>query len=154
MKALVWHEWGGPEVLRLEEVEPPEAGEGEVLIDVEATAVNYADSIMVAGHYQTKPPFPFSPGLETAGRIRATGPGVEDLQPGQRFEASLPGGQKIVLEFVEETDGGAKMRMLHPLAGQTIGMGIKVEAVRAPTAAEKASGRVQTAPPPPPPARK
>ena len=73
------------------------------------------------------------------------------LEPGQRFEASLPGGQKIVLEFVEENEGGATMRMLHPLAGQTIGMGIKVEAVREPTAAEKASGRVQTAPPPPPP---
>ena len=51
----------------------PQPGRGEVLIRVKATAVNYADAIMVAGRYQTKPELPFSPGLETAGVIEAAG---------------------------------------------------------------------------------
>jgi Zn-dependent alcohol dehydrogenase len=54
-----------------------------VLIRVEATAVNYADSIMVAGRYQTKPPLPFSPGLETAGVVAVCGR--------ERFEAGRSG---------------------------------------------------------------
>ncbi|RMG99380.1 MAG: hypothetical protein D6705_03300 [Deltaproteobacteria bacterium] len=76
------------------------------------------------------------------------------LQKGMRFEAKLPNGQPVILQFEEQTDQGAKMRVLHPLAGRTIGMSIKVEAVRPATAAEKASGRVQTKPPAPPPSSK
>jgi NADPH2:quinone reductase len=62
------------------------------LIRVTATAVNYADSIMVAGRYQTKPELPFSPGLETAGVVAACGPGVTGLAPGDRVMAILPFG--------------------------------------------------------------
>src|ERR1700694_1780937 len=67
----------------------PRPGRGEVLIRVRATAVNYADAIMVAGRYQTKPELPFSPGLETAGVIEACGPYVQGLQPGDRVMAIL-----------------------------------------------------------------
>ncbi len=62
--------------LRVEDVAPPAPAADEVLIDVRATAVNYADSIMVAGRYQTRPSFPFSPGLETAGIVAACGAAV------------------------------------------------------------------------------
>ena len=75
--------------LKLEDVEPPVPKAGEVLIRVKATAVNYADAIMVAGRYQTKPELPFSPGLETAGVIKACGPDVEGLKPGDRVMAIL-----------------------------------------------------------------
>ena len=73
------------------------------------------------------------------------------LEPGVRFEAKLPNGQPIVLQLEEKTAEGAKMRVLHPLAGRRIGMSIKVEAVRPATAVERETGRVQTKPPVPPP---
>ena len=56
MRALVCRAWGEVESLTLEDVPAPKPGRGEVLIDVKATAVNYADSLLVAGKYQTKPP--------------------------------------------------------------------------------------------------
>ena len=60
-----------------------------MLIRVKATAVNYADSIMVAGRYQTKPPLPFSPGLETAGVVAACGREASGFKPGDRVMAIL-----------------------------------------------------------------
>jgi NADPH2:quinone reductase len=75
--------------LEIGDVEPPAPGPGEVLIDVKATAVNYADALMVAGRYQTKPPLPFSPGLETAGIVAAVGDGVTRFVPGDRVMAIL-----------------------------------------------------------------
>ena len=89
MRAVMCHAWGGVETLKVEEIAAPVPGPGEVLIDVKATAVNYADAIMVAGNYQTKPPFPFSPGLETAGVVAQCGEGVTQFRPGDRVMAIL-----------------------------------------------------------------
>src|SRR5262249_18812374 len=77
------------DALTVEDVPPPAPGPGQVLIDVKATGVNYADSIMVAGRYQTKPPLPFSPGLETAGVVARCGEGVTRCRPGARVMAIL-----------------------------------------------------------------
>jgi len=60
---------GGPEVLELREAPDPQPRPGEVRIRVRAAGVNFADSLMVGGTYQVKPPFPFTPGLEAAGEI-------------------------------------------------------------------------------------
>ena len=76
MRAVLCKEWGGPERLTLGQVAPPVPGPGEVLISVAAAGVNYADLLMVAGKYQEKPCFPFSPGLEVAGTIEALGDDV------------------------------------------------------------------------------
>ncbi|MGH7374058.1 MAG: alcohol dehydrogenase catalytic domain-containing protein, partial [Candidatus Rokuibacteriota bacterium] len=73
MRAVICRAWGAVEDLKVEEVEAPVPAADEVLIDVRATSVNYADSLMVAGKYQTRPPFPFSPGLETAGLVARAG---------------------------------------------------------------------------------
>jgi NADPH2:quinone reductase len=89
MRALICNRWGGPEELQLGEAPVPRPSSGEVLIRVKATAVNYADAMMVAGRYQTKPEFPFSPGLETAGIIEACGAGVEGFELGDRVMAIL-----------------------------------------------------------------
>jgi NADPH:quinone reductase len=75
-----------------------------VLIEVRATGVNYADSIMVAGRYQTRPSFPFSPGLETAGIVRACGEGATRYRPGDRVMAILAYGgfaEQAVADEVE-----------------------------------------------------
>jgi len=89
MRAVICHQWGSVDELTVGEAPVPEAAPGEVLIRVKATAVNYADSIMVAGRYQTKPALPFSPGLETAGVVAACGRGVSGFKPADRVMAIL-----------------------------------------------------------------
>ena len=89
MRAIVCKAWGPVEDLVLEEVPVPTPGPGEILFDVKATGVNFADSIMVAGNYQTKPDLPFSPGLEGAGVVAACGEGVTRFKPGYRVMALL-----------------------------------------------------------------
>jgi len=92
MRAVICRAWGPIDSLKVEEVPSPEPAAGEVVIDIRATSVNYADSIMVAGKYQTRPPFPFSPGLETAGVVARCGPGVTRFRPGDRVMATLAWG--------------------------------------------------------------
>src|SRR5712672_121400 len=89
MRALICRQWGGIDELTVGEAPVPEPAPGEVLIRVKATAVNYADSIMVAGRYQTKPALPFSPGLETAGVVAACGEGANGLKTGDKVMAIL-----------------------------------------------------------------
>jgi putative PIG3 family NAD(P)H quinone oxidoreductase len=92
MKAIVVDQPGGPEVMRLAEVPDPVAGDGEVLLRVHATAVNRADILQRQGFYP--PPPGASPilGMEAAGEVAATGPGVGDWSPGMRAAALLAGG--------------------------------------------------------------
>lgn len=59
-------------------------GPGEVVVDIKAAAVNYPDLLVVTGRYQVTPPLPFAPGKEGAGVVRATGPGVTQVRPGDR----------------------------------------------------------------------
>jgi NADPH2:quinone reductase len=89
MRALVCRAWGEVDGLSLEDAPPPVPKAGQVLIDVKATPVNFADTLMVRGQYQTRPDFPFSPGLETAGVIAGCGAGVTHLAPGDRVMALL-----------------------------------------------------------------
>ena len=87
MRAVVCREWGGPQDLQLEDLPSPEPGPGEVLLEVAAAGVNFADTLMIAGKYQERPAFPFSPGLEVAGTVKALGAGVTGFAPGQRVMA-------------------------------------------------------------------
>lgn len=87
MRAVLCEAWGEPEGLRLGEVDAPEPGPGEVRLAVHAAGVNFADILMVAGKYQEKPPFPFTPGLEAAGVVEAVGSNVTRIAPGDRVLA-------------------------------------------------------------------
>jgi len=104
MRAVVCREWGEVESLKIEDVPAPTPRPGQVLIDVKATAVNYADSIMVAGRYQTKPPLPFSPGLETAGVVAPCGEGVTRFAPGDRVMAILAYGGLAEMAVADEVE--------------------------------------------------
>ena len=84
MKAVLCKAYGAPEDLVLEEVAEPVPGEGEVLVEVKATALNFPDVLMIAGKYQSQPPFPFSPGGEIAGTVLETGSGVTEFAPGDK----------------------------------------------------------------------
>src|SRR5216683_1951559 len=100
MKAIRCREWGAPDVLRLEEAESPRLQRHQVRIRVRAAGVNFADSLMVGGTYQVKPPFPFTPGLEAAGEIVETGSAVDGLRVGQRALAVLRNGGGYAEEIV------------------------------------------------------
>ncbi len=104
MRAVICRAWGAVETLTVEDVAPPAPGRGQVLIEVKATGVNYADSIMVAGKYQTRPVFPFSPGLETAGVVAACGEGVTRFVPGDRVMAILAYGGLAELAVADEAE--------------------------------------------------
>jgi NADPH:quinone reductase len=92
MKALLLHAWGEPSDLKLTELPDLSPAPGQVVIDVAAIGVNLADTLMVRGKYQMKPPFPFAPGSEVAGTVRAVGAGVDDLALGDRVLAFVPYG--------------------------------------------------------------
>ncbi|MFI6033626.1 NADPH:quinone oxidoreductase family protein [Streptomyces sp. NPDC051315] len=68
MQAWQVHENGEPsEVMRLQDVEPPTPGDGQVLLKVRAANINFPDVLMCRGHYQVRPPLPFTPGVEVCG---------------------------------------------------------------------------------------
>jgi NADPH2:quinone reductase len=82
MKAIRVHEFGGPEVLRLETVDDPVPGPGEALVRLEAIGVNFIETYHRRGLY--KVPLPFTPGSEGAGTVVAVGPGAQDVRVGER----------------------------------------------------------------------
>ena len=76
MKALLSTEVGGPESLKLTEMDTPVPGKGEALIRIHAAGVNFPDTLIIRDLYQFKPPRPFAPGGEIAGEVEAVGDGV------------------------------------------------------------------------------
>jgi NADPH2:quinone reductase len=84
MKALLCTRFGGPDDLTLGHLPDPAAGPGQAVVRIEAAALNFFDLLIIAGKYQYKPEFPFSPGAEFAGRVESVGPGVEGFAAGER----------------------------------------------------------------------
>jgi len=84
MKAVVFHQHGGPEVLRYEDVADPKPGRGEVVIEVKATSINHIDIFLRRGMPGVKVPLPKIAGSDAAGVTREIGPDVADLAAGQR----------------------------------------------------------------------
>ena len=87
MRAVLCQQWGGPEKLVVADVPPPPLGEGSVRIRVRAAGVNFADLLLIAGQYQEKPAFPFTPGAEAAGVITEVAAGVSGLKSSERVMA-------------------------------------------------------------------
>ena len=84
MKAIRVHEFGGPEVLKLEEVATPKPSAGEVLVRIHAAGVNPYDTYMRAGTYAVKPTLPYTPGSDGAGVVEAVGEGVKKVKRDDR----------------------------------------------------------------------
>jgi NADPH2:quinone reductase len=84
MKAIRVHQFGGPEVLKLEEIPAPKPEAGQVLVRIKAAGVNPADTYVRTGNYAVKPPLPYTPGVDGAGTIEAAGAGVTKWKPGDR----------------------------------------------------------------------
>jgi NADPH2:quinone reductase len=92
MKAVIGEKLGPPENYRLVEIDVPEPGDGQVQIAVEVAGMGYVDALISRGLYQVKPPTPYSPGLEIAGKVSAVGSGVSSVQVGDTVAASGFGG--------------------------------------------------------------
>lgn len=84
MKAILCTHFCTPEELELADIAVPAPGPNEALVRVKAAALNFFDTLIIAGKYQQKPPFPFSPASEFAGVVEKVGDGVTDVAPGDR----------------------------------------------------------------------
>jgi NADPH:quinone reductase len=90
MRAIRVHEFGGPEVMKLETVPDPIAGAGQVVVRVRAAGVNPVDTYIRSGTYANKPPLPYTPGSDGAGEIESVGTGVTEWKAGDRVYVAAP----------------------------------------------------------------
>jgi NADPH2:quinone reductase len=84
MKAIRVREFGGPEVMKLEDVPNLTPGKGQVVVSVKAVGVNPVDTYIRSGGYVAKPLLPYTPGLDGAGTVAAVGEGVESVKVQER----------------------------------------------------------------------
>lgn len=108
MKAVLCKAYGPPESLVLEDVPSPAVGPKEVKVAVHYAGLNFPDTLIIAGTYQFKPPFPFSPGMEVSGTVLEVGSEVTGIKVGQRVMATTGHGG-----FAEEVV--APMEKVYPL---------------------------------------
>ncbi|MFL6078118.1 MAG: NADPH:quinone oxidoreductase family protein [Mycobacteriales bacterium] len=113
MRALRVHELGEPEdVLVLDDDVPDlEPGPEQLVVAVRAAALNFADVLLCRGGYQVKPPLPFTPGLELAGEVVATGGAVTRWKPGDQVVgvSALPAGSLAQQAVMEASDAYAAL---------------------------------------------
>ncbi|MFB3166449.1 NADPH:quinone oxidoreductase family protein [Neobacillus sp. 179-C4.2 HS] len=111
MKAVQLQEYGGPEVLKMVEIERPVPTGREVLVEIKAIGVNYADTARREGQYVVKTPLPFIPGAEIAGVVAAVGEKVTTVKPGTRVVTLIESGGYSEFALADE-------RSLIPLPDQ------------------------------------
>ena len=127
MKALLSHEPGGPETLRLEDVPEPAPGAGELLVRVRACAINFPDVLIIEDKYQLKPQRPFAPGGEIAGEVIGIGEGVSGWSEGDRLisatgfgglaeQVVLPAQRAIRLPSARSFEEGSALLMTYATA--------------------------------------
>ena len=105
MKAVFCNKLGGPENLGVSETKAPTPGPKEVHIRVKAAGLNFADTLQIAGKYQSKLEPPFIPGMEVAGEIIGIGSDVtRPLTVGQRVMAFMRGGGAFAEEALVDTE--------------------------------------------------
>jgi NADPH:quinone reductase len=92
MKAIRVTQFGGPEVLKLEEIETPKPGPGQVLVAIKAAGVNPVETYLRTGKYPNLPALPYTPGADGAGMVESVGAGVNAFKPGDRvYVIGAPG---------------------------------------------------------------
>jgi NADPH2:quinone reductase len=132
MKAVLCARFGGPDDLEIKDIPEPVAGPDEAVVAIRAAALNFFDTLLIAGKYQHKPPFPFSPASEFAGVVESVGAGVTAVAPGDRVMGWMGSGaarERVVLKvdrLVRLPDGLDYDRA----AGLTVTYGTTVHALR------------------------
>ncbi|MBT2656141.1 NADPH:quinone oxidoreductase family protein [Bacillus sp. ISL-18] len=102
MRAIQLREYGGPEVLNFVDIEKPVPQGHEVLIEIKAIGVNYADTARREGQYVVKTPLPFIPGAEIAGFVTAVGDQVTKIKPGTRIVTLIESGGYAEFAIADE----------------------------------------------------
>ncbi len=99
MRAIVVREFGGPDVMQIEEVPEPSPAAGQILIRVKAIGVNPVDTYIRSGVYARKPVLPYTPHADIAGIVQQVGAAVSTVRPGDRVYAYMAdsGGAELVL---------------------------------------------------------
>ncbi len=112
MKAIRVSDFGGTDVLKLQEVPDPKPDSGQVLLCVKAAGVNPVDTYIRSGAYARKPNLPYTPGMDAAGVVEAVGPNVKRFKPGDRvYTNGTITGACAELALCEES-------RVHPLASR------------------------------------
>lgn len=101
MKAIRVHQVGPPTVMQLEEVPDPEAGPGQVLVQVRAAGVNPVDTYIRSGNYARMPKLPYIPGGDAAGVVKAVGAGAQHISPGDRVYITGTAGELLTGAYAE-----------------------------------------------------
>ncbi|MEO6655553.1 MAG: NADPH:quinone reductase [Pyrinomonadaceae bacterium] len=107
MKAIVVHEFGPPDVMKLEDVPTPEISGSQVLVRLHAVGVNPVETYIRSGNYPSVPPLPYTPGKDAAGVVEAVGESVTKLKPGDRvYTSNSISGTYAEYTLCEEIDLG------------------------------------------------
>jgi NADPH2:quinone reductase len=107
MKAIVVHEFGEPDVMKLDEVPTPPPTEAQVLVRIKAAGVNPVDTYLRSGNHAHAPKLPYIPGKDGAGIVEAVGPDVKKFRPGDRvYTADTLTGTYAEFALCEETQLG------------------------------------------------
>ena len=114
MKAVLCSRFGTAEDLELKDIPPPQAGPGEAVVQVKAAALNFFDTLIIAGKYQYKPPFPFSPAAEFAGIVESVGDGVTEFAPGDRVMGHMGWGAAREAVALFDQSSFSKLEVLGP----------------------------------------
>ena len=132
MKAVLCSRFGGPDDLKIKDIPPPVAGPGEAVVAIKAAALNFFDTLLIAGKYQHKPPFPFSPASEFAGVVESLGSGATGVAPGDRVMGWMGSGaarERVAIKterLVRLPDG----LDIDRAAGLTVTYGTTIHALR------------------------
>src|SRR5262245_47788357 len=92
MRAIICHQWGGPQDLQLRDVDPSPLGRGQVRIRIKAAGVSFATTLVIAGKYQRQPPLPCAPGTEASGVVTEVDPACRRIKVGDEVVAVLDWG--------------------------------------------------------------
>ena len=123
MKAIRVHEFGGPEVMKLEEVPEPRPGRNELIVRVHAAGVNPVDTYIRTGTYVRKAALPYTPGSDGAGVVDATGEGVTSFRKGDRvYIAGSISGTYAELAVCSETQVHALAKQVSFAQGAAMGV--------------------------------
>jgi NADPH2:quinone reductase len=125
-------EFGGPDVLRVEDVPQPEPGPSQVLVEVRAIGVNPFDTYMRTGTYATRPPLPYTPGADAAGIVEAVGIDVRTVRVGMRVYTGGTATAKNYGAYAEKIV--CELHQVHPLPERVTfaqGAGVNVPYVTA-----------------------
>jgi NADPH:quinone reductase len=112
MKAMICRAWGGPDDLKLEDVERPPLKSGQVRIKVHAAGVSFAMTLVIAGKYQRRPPLPFAPGTEVTGVAIEVDPACKRIKVGDEVMAVLDWGGLAEEAVADEVNVHRKPRNL------------------------------------------